>query len=157
MIFTTVLVPRAAGQDDPKRRAEEGQRRALEEIQRAKDAATAQQVQQVQQAIQAKGNEIMKVVEELKLLQVRSAEREKRRADLEMLLKSLMAQLDQEKANEVALRSKAERIRALETARGQVRDDQGRGMQQTLEAILKKLESMEKRLSDLEKKVQPSR
>ena len=112
---------------------------------------------------------IKKTVEELKALQDRSAELEKRRADLEMLLKSLMAQLDQERAKEAYLRSQqerakeayfrgqVERIGAYERAEGQVRDDQGRGMEGKLDAILKKLESIEKRLSDLEKKVQPDR
>jgi hypothetical protein len=161
LILTAVLGPRAAGQDDPRRRAEEedrraleAQRQALEDIQRAKDAATAQQVQQ---AIQGKEVEIKKAAEELKVLQARSAELEKRRADLEMTIKSLMAQLDQEKAKEIALRNKAEQMRAFGRSEVRVRDDQGRGMEQTLEAILKKLETIEKRLSDLEKKVQPDR
>jgi hypothetical protein len=110
-----------------------------------------------QSSIQAKEIEIMKVAEELKVLQAWSAELEKRRADLEMTIKSLMVQVAQEKADEAALRKKADLTKALETARGQVRDDPGRGMEEKLDVILKKLDLIERRLSDLEKKVQPNK
>ena len=66
LIFTTVLVPRAAGQDDPKRRAEEEQRRALEAEQRAKAL-------EVQRAIQTK---ITKAMNDLAVLRAKSAELE---------------------------------------------------------------------------------
>ena len=59
----------------------------------------------------------------------------------------------EEKAREKTLES----LKALDKTIVRFKEDPGRGMEEKLDTILKKLESIERRLSDLEKKVQPDR
>jgi hypothetical protein len=143
LIFTAVFCPRAAGQDDPRRRAS--------------DEAKAQDVQR---AIQAKRDEIMKAVSDLAVLRAKSEE-------LELKIRKLRDELAQEerrlqaRAEETALREQEEKAREnLKASYATIvrfKEDQGRGGEEKLDTILKRLESIEKRLSDLEKKVQPDR
>jgi hypothetical protein len=168
LICTTVLVLRAAGQDDPKRRAEEEQRRALEAqrqpLEAKRQALEAEQrakAQEVQRAIQT---EITKAMNDLAVLRAKSAE-------LEMTIRKLQDQLAQEerrrkaRAEETALREQEEKARekALESLKAldktivRFGEDPGRGMEEKLDTILKKLESIERRLTDLERKRQPNR
>jgi hypothetical protein len=202
LIFTTVLVPRAAGQDDPKRRAEEEQRRVEEQQRRAAEverravealvnqrpevlrllerlheikrrldennrvavnpktanqslvkekaeledelektrkelyAQEAARREVAQSSMRPKRDEITKAVHDLAVLRAKSAE-------LEMTIRQLRDELAQE---ERRLQARTEK---------RFREDPGRGMEEKLDTILKKLESVEKRLTDLERKRQP--
>jgi chromosome segregation ATPase len=150
LILTAVLCPRAAGQDDPRRRAEEDQRRADEAQRLAQDAELrakeVARLQDGQRALQAKKDEIKKAMSELAVLREKSAE-------LEQKIRKMMDEVAQE---ERRLQDReADAARAIERLRvgGLLKGAQG--VEGKLDAILKKLESMEKRLSDLERKRQP--
>jgi hypothetical protein len=161
LILTAVLGLRAAGQVDNRRRAEEEQRRALEAEQRAKEAA---KLEDAQSSLRAKRDEITKAVSDLADLRAKSAE-------LELKIRKLRDELAleerrlQARAEETALREQEEKARektleslkALDKTIVRFKEDPGRGGEEQLDTILKRLESIEKRLSDLEKKVQPSR
>jgi hypothetical protein len=152
LILTAVLGLRAAGQVDSRRRAEEEQRRALEAEQRAREAA---KLEDAQSSLQAKRDEITKAVSDLGVLRAKCAE-------LELTIRKLRDELAQEEAalrerEEKAREKVRENLRALDASIVRFKEDQGRGGEEKLDTILKRLESIEKRLSDLEKKVQPSR
>ena len=108
--------------------------------------------------------EIEKAKNDLVALQARSAQ-------LELRLKKLTDELAQEvkrlqaRTEESALREREEKARekALESLKAldktivRFGEDPGRGMEEKLDTILKRLESVEKRLSNLEGKRQPNR
>jgi len=152
LILTAVLGLRAAGQVDSRRRAEEEQRQALEAEQRAKEAA---KLEDAQSSIRAKRDEITKAVSDLGVLRARCAELELtiRKSQDELVKGEAALRERQMKARERALLVDVPSDSEVVTVRPKL--DQGRGMEEKLEVILKRLDLIERRQSDLEGKRHP--
>ena len=152
LVLTAVLGLRAAGQVDSRGRAEEEQRRAWEAEQRARETA---KLEDAQSSTRTKRDEITKAVSDLGVLRAKSAE-------LELTIRRLPEQLAKEEA---ALRERETRARerallvdvpsGYEAVTVRPKADPGRGMEEKLDVILKRLDLIERRLSDLEGKRPP--